>query len=55
MKTKTSVLRQSTRILKTLQEFVDTNPNEVTTLADSALLMEAICAELSEHEVESVN
>jgi hypothetical protein len=50
MKAKTSVLKQSTRLLKTMQEFIDTNPNEVATLADSEILIEAMSADLNPHE-----
>lgn len=47
MKVKESVLNQSARLLKTLQEFIDTNPNEVGSLPDSALLIEAMSADFN--------
>jgi hypothetical protein len=46
---------QILRLVETIQEFVDTNPNEVGALADSALLVEAVSADLSLHEAVLVN
>jgi hypothetical protein len=43
------------QLLEIVQEFVNTNPNEVGTLADSALLTEAIYAELGQHDEAPVN
>jgi hypothetical protein len=43
------------RLLGTIQEFVDTNPNEVGTLADSALLVDTMYADLNRHEAALVN
>lgn len=35
------------RLVGTVQEFIDTNPNEVKSLADSALLIEALDRDLN--------
>jgi hypothetical protein len=43
------------RLLETMQEFIDTNPNEVTALADSALLIQATHADLNPKDVAEVN
>jgi hypothetical protein len=50
MNSKTVDLRQISRLLETVQEFVDTNPNEITALAGSALLVEAMYADLNPQE-----
>ena len=42
-------------LLETVQEFIDTNPNEVTALADSALLIQAVHADLDPKDVAEVN
>jgi ribonuclease HI len=44
---KTSADARILRLLDTMQEFIDTSPNEVTALADSALLIQAIHADLN--------
>ena len=49
----TNTYKQILTFLETLQEFVDTNPNEVAVLADSALLMQAIYADLNPQDVAS--
>ena len=46
---------QILQLLETLQEFVNTNPNEVTALAENPLLIEAIYADLSQQNAASVN
>jgi ribonuclease HI len=48
---KTSAHARILRLLDTMQEFIDTNPNEVTALADSALLIQAIHADLNPKDV----
>src|SRR5260221_7380304 len=48
---KTSADARILRLLDTMQEFIDTNPNEVTALADSALLIQAIYADLNPQDV----
>ena len=47
MSKQTRIRAQILRLLETIQEFIDTNPNEVTTLADNAVLVAAIYADLS--------
>ena len=42
-------------LLETLQEFIDTNPNQVTALADSAVLVDAIYADLNQRAATAVN
>jgi len=44
--------RQVVRVLAIVQEFIDTNPNEIPALADSKLLIEAIHAELNRKDEE---
>jgi hypothetical protein len=51
MNDETNAYKQILTFLETLQEFVDTNPNEVTVLADSALLIQAIRADLNPQDV----
>ena len=47
MSNETSACSQILTLLETVQEFIDTNPNEVTALADSVLLIEAMHADLN--------
>jgi ribonuclease HI len=51
----TSAYAEILRLAETIQEFVDTNPNEVTTLTDSALLVGAMYANLNHPEAALVN
>jgi hypothetical protein len=55
MSVNTSAYTQIIRLVGIAQEFVDTNPNEVSTLAESALLVEAMCADLRPREGALVN
>jgi hypothetical protein len=55
MSVNTSTYTQIIRLVGIAQEFVDTNPNEVSTLAESALLVEAMCADLRPREGALVN
>jgi hypothetical protein len=49
MRNETIGREQVLGLLETAQEFIDTNPNEVTTLADSKLLVDAVYADLNRH------
>jgi hypothetical protein len=55
MRNETNTYTQTLRLLEVLQEFVETNPNEVPTLADSALLIQAVYVELSRPNPVTVN
>lgn len=55
MSVNTSAYTQAIKLVRIVQEFVDTNPNEVSTLAESALLVEAMCASLRPREGALVN
>jgi hypothetical protein len=46
---------QIRRLLETIEEFMDTNPNEVTALADSAVLIEVLQSELNPKETTEVD
>jgi hypothetical protein len=55
MRNETKIQAQISRLLQTIQEFIDTNPNEVTTLADNSVLVAAIRADLRPRDAVEVN
>jgi hypothetical protein len=55
MRNETIVRTKILGLLETVQEFIDTNPNEATALADSALLIQAMHADLNPKDVAEVN